>query len=460
MLPMHSIAQIAAEGIVSSLVLGMVVATIAWLLARVLPSGNAGLRFAVWFSALGVIALLPVVQNVIQTTGVGAQVGVRGLLVLPADWAWYLFGVWAVVAIAGMIRVGVGALHLWSLRAQSAVIETGDLDPVVRATVERAGEHRRFEVRVSDQVTVPMAIGFFRPAIVFPRNLLSELVPEQLNQLVLHESTHLLRYDDWTNLLQKLMQAVLFFHPAVWWLENKLTLEREMACDEAVVAETHDARSYAECLATLAEKSVLRRSMALVQAAVSRLRHTSFRVEQVLAMDKDNRKHVRGWGAAASVVGVISCAALLVQAPDLVSFQSRNIAAENESEAVMPQEFGARVVPAMMKQEVPQVIPAMMKRNVAATARVQTKSVSPQRVRLSTNQSELAAFEKRDHMKARVVMASQQTSTPVPVLVTTTMLIESDQPGVPNQVWVVRTWHVALYYPTAEQSKQVPPRKI
>ena len=459
MLPMHSIAQIAAEGIVSSLVLGMVVAAIAWTLARVLPSGNAGLRFAVWFSALGVIALLPVVQNVIQTNGVGAQVGVHGLLVLPADWAWYLFGVWAVIAIAGVIRVGIGALHLWRLRAQSAVVQTGDLNPLVRATVERAGERRRFEVRISDQVTVPMAIGFFRPAIVFPRNLLSELAPEQLNQLVLHESTHLLRYDDWTNLLQKLMQAVLFFHPAVWWLENKLTSEREMACDEAVVAETHDARSYAECLATLAEKSVLRRSMALVQAAVSRLRHTSFRVEQVLALDKDKQKHVRGWGAAASVVGVISCAALLVQAPDLVSFQNKNIA-ENESEAAMPQEFGARVVPAMMKQEVPRVIPAMMKQNVAATERVQTKRVSPQRAKLSADRCEFAAFEKREHMKARVVMASQQTGTPVPVLITTTMLIEGDQLGVPNQVWVVRMWHVALYYPTAEQTKQVPPRKI
>ena len=237
------------------------------------------------------------------------------LLVLPLIGRYWFGAAGRQSCTAGVLRVCFGALHLWRLRAQSTAVETGDLDPFVWATVERTGGHRRFEVRVSDQVTVPMAIGFFRPAIVFPRNLLSELAPEQLNQLVLHESTHLLRYDDWTNLLQKLVQAVLFFHPAVWWLENKLTLEREIACDEAVVAETHDARSYAECLATLAEKSVLRRSVALVQAAVSRLRHTSFRVEQVLALDKGKQKRVRGWGAAASVVGVISCAAVLVQFP-------------------------------------------------------------------------------------------------------------------------------------------------
>lgn len=459
MLPMHSIAQIAAEGIVSSLVLGMVVATIAWLLARVLPSGNAGLRFAVWFSALGVISLLPVVQNLIQMNGGEATQGsVRSMLVLPADWAWYLFSVWAVVTLAGVIRVGIGALHLWRLRAQSTVVQIRDLDALVRATIERAEQHRRFEVRVSDQVHVPMAIGFFRPAIVFPRDLFSELVPDQLNQLVLHESTHLLRYDDWTNLVQKVMQAVLFFHPAVWWLENQLTLEREIACDEAVVAETHDARSYAECLATLAEKSVLRRSMALVQAAVSRLRQTSFRVERVLALDKAKQQRVRGWGAAASVVGVISCAIVLVQAPDLVTFQNKNIAAENESEVVMPQQSGARVVRAMMKQEVPRAVPAMIKQ--AAPQSVQVKSASAKRAKFPANRSEFAAFEKRDHMKARVVMAAQQTGSPVPVLVTATMLIESDQPGVPNQLWVVSMWRVALYYPATEQSKQVPPRKI
>jgi bla regulator protein blaR1 len=463
MLPIHSIAQIAAEGIISSLVLGMAVITVAWILARVLPSGNAGLRFAVWFSALGAIALVPVVQNLLQA---GESIGIsqgtaRSLFVLPANWAWYLSGIWAVVATAGVIRVGMGALHLWRVRAQSTAVGTSNLDPIVRATVERAELHRRFEVLVSDQVHVPMAIGFFRPAIVFPRNLLSELMPEQLNQLVLHEATHLLRYDDWTNLLQKLMQAVLFFHPAVWWLENKLTLEREMACDEAVVDETHDARSYAECLATLAEKSVLRRSLALVQAAVSRLRHTSLRVEQVLAMDKEKRKRMGGWGAAASVVGVISCAAVLVQVPGLVRFQS-SVVAENQPEAVMPQEIGARVIPAMTKQEVPRMVPAMMKQNVAVLERVQRKRVSSKRAKLFANRSELAAFYRRADMKARVVMAtaSQETGTPVPVLVTTTMLIESGQPGAPNRLWVVRMWRVALYYPATEQSKQVSPRRI
>jgi beta-lactamase regulating signal transducer with metallopeptidase domain len=71
----------------------------------------------------------------------------------------------------------------------------------------------------------------------------------------LHELAHLRRYDDWTNLAQKLVKALFFFHPAVWWIEKQVSLEREMACDDAVLAETASPRAYAECLAHLAEKT-------------------------------------------------------------------------------------------------------------------------------------------------------------------------------------------------------------
>ena len=77
---------------------------------------------------------------------------------------------------------------------------------------------------------------------------------------------------DWTNLAQKLVRTVFFFHPAVWWIERRLSLEREMACDEAVLAETENPRAYAECLVSLAEKSFVRRGLALAQAVVGRAR--------------------------------------------------------------------------------------------------------------------------------------------------------------------------------------------
>src|SRR5258707_5357457 len=98
---------------------------------------------------------------------------------------------------------------------------------------------------------------------IFPDWVLQELSAEELKVVLLHEFAHLRRFDDWTNLLQKLVRTIFFFHPAVWWIERKLSLEREMACDEVVLAETENAQAYAECLVSLAEKSFVRSGLML-----------------------------------------------------------------------------------------------------------------------------------------------------------------------------------------------------
>ena len=97
----------------------------------------------------------------------------------------------------------------------------------------------------------------------------------ELNSILIHELAHLERRDDWTNLAQKVLRALLFFHPAVWWVERQLSLEREMACDDVVLSRTANPRAYAECLVTVAERSLMRRGLALAQAAVSKMRQTT-----------------------------------------------------------------------------------------------------------------------------------------------------------------------------------------
>ena len=110
---------------------------------------------------------------------------------------------------------------------------------------------------------------------MIPDWALIELSSSELNQVVLHELAHLRRWDDWTNLAQQIIRALLFFHPAVWWIGKKAELEREMACDDAVLAETESPRAYAECLAHLAERSFVQRSLALAQAAIGRFHQTA-----------------------------------------------------------------------------------------------------------------------------------------------------------------------------------------
>jgi len=167
---------------------------------------------------------------------------------------------------------------------------------------------------------VPTAIGFLRPAIVLPEWLLKETPAEELKYIVLHELAHLRRRDDWTNLAQQIVKALLFFLPSVWWIERKLALDREIACDDAVLAQSGTPRGYAECLAHVAERSFLRRQLALAQAAVSRIRQLTVRVAKIL--DPNRQQSTRVWKPAIPVVVMAAglCVFSASQAPELIGF--------------------------------------------------------------------------------------------------------------------------------------------
>src|SRR5687768_1568715 len=97
---------------------------------------------------------------------------------------------------------------------------------------------RRVRLRSSGQIATPRVLvaGFNNPVILIPQSLVAQLSLSELNQVYLHELAHLRRWDDWTNLAQQLLTAVLFFHPAVLWICRQLDLEREIAFDDWVIS--------------------------------------------------------------------------------------------------------------------------------------------------------------------------------------------------------------------------------
>jgi bla regulator protein blaR1 len=325
---------VSAARIVDCLVEGTLVAVFSGLVLRMARRWNSGARFAVWFSALIAMAVLPLFAGA-EWAGAGTSLTTlaqRPEIVLPGSWALWLFVAWAVIAAFGLARVGVGLWRLRALRSSCVEIDAASLDPELRETLSCRGlagrslasqrRSRPAALCVSDRVSVPTVIGFVNPAVVVPRWLLHELSPSELRQILLHELAHLQRWDDWTNLAQKVLKALLFFHPAAWWIEKQLSLEREMACDDAVVAETANPRAYAECLTHLAEKSFVRRSLALAQAALGRIRQTSLRVAQILDADRPSAP-THSWKPAVLLVAgfAIACATGISRAPRLVGFE-------------------------------------------------------------------------------------------------------------------------------------------
>ena len=102
---------------------------------------------------------------------------------------------------------------------------------------------------VSELVHAPALVGLLRPVVLVPVGALVGLPAEQMEALLLHELAHVRRYDFLVNALQNTVEALLFYHPAVWWISGHIRTERELCCDDVAVAVTGDAHSYALALA-------------------------------------------------------------------------------------------------------------------------------------------------------------------------------------------------------------------
>ena len=307
-----------AERLLNGVPDGIVVAVLTWFCLRMLGRKNASTRFAVWGLALASLVVLPLASGLMAGHAESGR-GAWSAIVIPGSWARGLFFAWAAMAVAGLIRIALGLSSLRTLRGDHVALDLRSLDPRLERTLKEFQHARKVTVAQSRRVSVPVAIGFFKPMILLPAWSLRELSPEELNSILIHELAHLGRWDDWTNLGQKIIRAVLFFHPAVWWIDHQLSFEREMACDDHVLSRLKNPRSYAECLVAVAEKSLLHRGLGLAQAAVRGMRQTSRRVVEILAANRPQTPRV--WKPAVGMVAAFSALAVVwfSRAPELVA---------------------------------------------------------------------------------------------------------------------------------------------
>jgi beta-lactamase regulating signal transducer with metallopeptidase domain len=320
---LNEVARISAASLLNCMLEGAGIALFAWVLLRLVGRRNSSTRFAVWFFALVAIAALPVLGVATSSARLSSAGSAGSAITVPSAWALDIFFVWAAIAGVALLRVGVGLWQLRKLRRSCSIIDVATLDPELRETLQAFQSVRSVALCRSDRLRVPTAIGFLNPVVVIPTWALHELSTTELNSILIHELAHLRRRDDWTNLAQQILKALLFFHPAVWWIQNQLALEREMACDDAVLAETTNPRAYAQCLVSVAEKSFIRRGVALAQAIVNRMRQTSLRVSRILDVNRSGATRV--WKPALYSVAAffVVCLVSLPHAPELVAFDDQ-----------------------------------------------------------------------------------------------------------------------------------------
>jgi|SRR5438874_945256 len=339
---LYSTAPSIAGGAINSFLFGLAIALLVQFLLWSVARRHSAIRFALLYSGLvGILASFCWRASDHQAvTGAGASA-----IALPIRWAIYLVCAWAAIASVGLIRIGAGLWRLRALRKSFVRLDSEDLDSLLRA---RQG--REAALFVSDHVRVPTAFGFFRPAVVLPRWSVSELSRQELRTAVLHELAHVDRWDDWTNLGQKVIRALLFFHPAVWWIDSRLAIEREMSCDDAVLAQSSSPQAYAECLVSIAEKSFVQKQIALAHAAVGHVKQTAFRIAKIL--DGRKRESVSAWKPALAAVTAFSLlgAIAVEHTPRLVGFENSHAAT---ARIAVAENIEPHVIPATLRRVPP-----------------------------------------------------------------------------------------------------------
>src|SRR5258708_5828220 len=184
-----ALAQVFAERMRNSIGQGLASALFGWLLLRLLGRQNSSTRFAVWFAALIAIAALPFFANGNITAGNAAAVAVAppSAIWLPGRWALDMFLLWAVIASAGLIRIGFGFWRLRKLRRSCAPISPLCLDSLLQNSLNEFRSVRHLTICASGQVRVPTAVGFLKPLIVIPCWALQYISPFPLNTSLLHQ---------------------------------------------------------------------------------------------------------------------------------------------------------------------------------------------------------------------------------------------------------------------------------
>ncbi|HSN10445.1 MAG TPA: M56 family metallopeptidase, partial [Hanamia sp.] len=152
----------------------------------------------------------------------------------------------------------------------------------------RMNIHRPVQTFFSRYGNTPMMIGFFKPVILLPLAAMCQLSPQQFEAILIHELAHIRRNDYVLNILQSVLDTILFFNPFTWWISKNIREEREKCCDEMVL-QVSDPYHYARALLALEEPL---QHQPLVMTAVGKRSHLFYRIKNIMEM-KNNRLNLR-----------------------------------------------------------------------------------------------------------------------------------------------------------------------
>ena len=288
-------------------IVGAVSAVLLWLLRQ----ASARWRYAVCALALLLCLCIPLLHLLTLLSGTSlAQLPMAA----PPAWraalqAWMPALVLAWSAGVGLmsLRLCLGLAWVGKLRRQAVAapaIWQARLDALALRMGLRGSQ--QVPLKLHAGLSSPVTVGFWRPVILLPAALLSGMPVALLEALLAHELAHVRRWDYLVNLLQSVAEALLFFHPVVWWLSARMRAEREQVADALAAQALQDPQQLATALHALSLHAATPSQPGLLMSARGGALLT--RIERLMAPGPDTA----GWKLAVPAL-LLACATLLLQ---------------------------------------------------------------------------------------------------------------------------------------------------
>lgn len=273
---------------------GVILGAVLWLLRATMRKQSARSRYAVLCLGLAVCAMAPCVTWVVLSKS--AATHPRAVLMVsgkapvapamapavvepklvsmplsstakeePRRWDWASFNdrvqVWLPMLVkswaAGVLLLSLKLLYGWlqvcRLRRSGAPVKDVMWKQRFDGLSERMGMRVTVRFLESAAVEIPTVIGWLKPVVLVPVAFLSSLPVDQVEAILAHELAHIRRLDYLVNIIQMVMETLLFYHPAIWWLGRAIRQEREYCCDDLAAEVIGNKLVYVEALAALEE---------------------------------------------------------------------------------------------------------------------------------------------------------------------------------------------------------------
>lgn len=305
-----------SNALLSFLWQGALIGIAAALLLRFSRQAKPQIRYAIACMALALCFTLPIASvwrslsidasadvsfSEVQTVAhvgadMNAAMSVNTISELMNNQMPWLVIVWSLGCAFFSLRMAMGLSWIASARRDASKNTDASLQSKLNLLAIQFGLQGRIDLLICNVIDSPVTVGWWKPVVFVPAALATRLPPDYIEALLAHELAHIKRFDYLVNLIQSFVEAVLFFHPVVWWLSKQIRIERENIADDLAAEILGEPRQLAVALAALDEFQFT--GPLLAPAA-----HGGNLMSRIQRLMKPTQ-HVLNWKMSAALIGL------------------------------------------------------------------------------------------------------------------------------------------------------------